>query len=322
MRDVMKSKNSDSQLLSATFEFLQPFFFCIPPYPQYFGFVDKDVVTKPHPPFPGTKLSVHHAAHTNIITTTDARSTILTLPSLPLSKDSKNSLQSFYVEITVKEVNESGIVYFGVIPRRILSLNSYSNERAKWLQECTFAESGHQFITQPFFQCYTCWPTTSGVGCCTRCVEVCHIGHDVEVSETTLVRSCYCDCGAGDAPSPCKLYPCSLVQGIKCTSTPAIHKSDISFNVNQPVGAFCDLQKQRYILTKNNHVIGDFVPMETSDMVPILVLYGSVQVEYNLGPHQKNDLKEFPLEAFCEGFRLPFPKCPSLKLSILSQQKW
>jgi len=38
-------------------------------------------------------------------------------------------------------------------------------------------------------------------GCCNVCAKRCHKGHDVVYGKNT---KCYCDCGDGSAPNPCK----------------------------------------------------------------------------------------------------------------------
>ena len=80
-------------------------------------------------------------------------------------------------------------------------------------------------MKQQFFWCITC-SADPGTGCCAACALACHDGHDVclpnsngraaeveEEDEKSIDNEptadhridCYCDCGAGGMPSPCKI---------------------------------------------------------------------------------------------------------------------
>ena len=65
---------------------------------------------------------------------------------------------------------------------------------------CSFATTGAEHKTQHFYHCYTC-NFVGSKGCCTVCARKCHQGHDVIYARSTR---CYCDCGDGTGPSPCK----------------------------------------------------------------------------------------------------------------------
>jgi len=62
--------------------------------------------------------------------------------------------------------------------------------------QCTFAQSGQQFVEQHWFQCYTCGLTDSR-GCCLSCVRLCHAGHDVVYAARSRF---FCDCGGENGP--------------------------------------------------------------------------------------------------------------------------
>lgn len=65
---------------------------------------------------------------------------------------------------------------------------------------CSFALTGPEHKPQHFYHCYTC-NLVGSKGCCTVCAKKCHKGHDVIYARNTR---CYCDCGDGAAPNPCK----------------------------------------------------------------------------------------------------------------------
>lgn len=65
---------------------------------------------------------------------------------------------------------------------------------------CTYAIYGVQHICQPFYNCTNC-AKNNDFGCCTACTKKCHKGHNFKLRENF---ECFCDCGAGSLPFPCK----------------------------------------------------------------------------------------------------------------------
>lgn len=66
---------------------------------------------------------------------------------------------------------------------------------------CTYTQSGESYLEQHWYYCYTCGLVDSK-GCCSACVNVCHVGHDVVYSGRSRF---FCDCGAGSGRgSSCK----------------------------------------------------------------------------------------------------------------------
>eukprot|EP01129_Flabellula_baltica_P001704 TRINITY_DN1163_c0_g1_i1.p1 TRINITY_DN1163_c0_g1~~TRINITY_DN1163_c0_g1_i1.p1 ORF type:complete len:285 (+),score=23.14 TRINITY_DN1163_c0_g1_i1:50-856(+) len=81
---------------------------------------------------------------------------------------------------------------------------------------CTFASHGRNFIVQDIFHCYTCRLTEDkNKGCCTKCSQTCHSGHDIRFFKKA---SFFCDCGSGDAVVPCRvLLPVSVTDQECCS---------------------------------------------------------------------------------------------------------
>jgi hypothetical protein len=69
---------------------------------------------------------------------------------------------------------------------------------------CTHLLTGRRFVRQKWYHCRTCFGQGNNLGCCEVCVRICHAGHDVSCGG---IGECYCDCGAGAAPSPCQRIP-------------------------------------------------------------------------------------------------------------------
>lgn len=81
---------------------------------------------------------------------------------------------------------------------------------------CTFGVTGKDYANQTWYHCRTCW-SGDNVGCCGACVLRCHAGHETAVAQTS---SFYCDCGAGEGPSPCQ---CLVVADTKDVPPEEIH---------------------------------------------------------------------------------------------------
>ena len=66
---------------------------------------------------------------------------------------------------------------------------------------CTFNVSGKNYIQQKSYRCLTCG-MHGNVTICQACADVCHAGHELEVTEYS---SSFCDCGCGSTSTTCKL---------------------------------------------------------------------------------------------------------------------
>jgi uncharacterized coiled-coil protein SlyX len=66
----------------------------------------------------------------------------------------------------------------------------------------TFATTGRKFVFQSAWSCRTCG-LVDRTGCCAACALICHDGHDVRFYGCPN-GGFFCDCGAGDAPRPCR----------------------------------------------------------------------------------------------------------------------
>jgi len=66
---------------------------------------------------------------------------------------------------------------------------------------CTFTLTQRHYVAQHYYMCHTC-QLIGGRGCCGSCARICHAGHQVEGPRPS--ESFFCDCGAGDGPTPCR----------------------------------------------------------------------------------------------------------------------
>eukprot|EP00455_Lapot_gusevi_P026672 TRINITY_DN2812_c0_g2_i1.p1 TRINITY_DN2812_c0_g2~~TRINITY_DN2812_c0_g2_i1.p1 ORF type:complete len:345 (+),score=102.93 TRINITY_DN2812_c0_g2_i1:76-1110(+) len=66
---------------------------------------------------------------------------------------------------------------------------------------CTFAYTQRNYADQKWYVCGTCQTRGATIGCCEACARLCHAGHNLVEQPATAF---YCDCGAGDYPTPCK----------------------------------------------------------------------------------------------------------------------
>ena len=72
-------------------------------------------------------------------------------------------------------------------------------------RQCTFLQTGREFVSQDIVLCNTCG-FQSGDCMCVPCSYFCHRHHDV--SEPSRTSSAYCDCGDGNSRFPqCLLVP-------------------------------------------------------------------------------------------------------------------
>ena len=70
---------------------------------------------------------------------------------------------------------------------------------------CTYISTEKQFVKQPFYSCYTCFPQPSNYyqyGCCYQCMKNCHRGHSVKFAG--IVKA-FCDCGLSCCIIKCKI---------------------------------------------------------------------------------------------------------------------
>lgn len=75
--------------------------------------------------------------------------------------------------------------------------------------KCTFTVTGERYAVQRFYECKTCKPfpvsgTRINRGCCAACANVCHAGHELSLSDSTLS---YCDCAPGHLGISCLCSP-------------------------------------------------------------------------------------------------------------------
>ncbi|KAJ3447793.1 e3 ubiquitin-protein ligase ubr4 [Anaeramoeba flamelloides] len=61
----------------------------------------------------------------------------------------------------------------------------------KHVEGCIYNKNQKNYIQTEWFQCKTCLPFNSSLGCCSECAKVCHKGHELE----RRYGQFYCDCG-------------------------------------------------------------------------------------------------------------------------------
>ena len=94
-------------------------------------------------------------------------------------------------------------------------------------RHCSFDQTGEEFSTQHWYNCYTCglmWDR----GCCNVCALICHDGHDVGYSRLSAF---FCDCGAESS----SFLNCSPCRCLKSSSNRLIEDSSMKHSSPQQV---------------------------------------------------------------------------------------
>lgn len=79
---------------------------------------------------------------------------------------------------------------------------------------CTFVNSGREYVSQYWLNCYTCRPGSTNMGVCLVCAMTCHAGHQLGNQDGEIGQlnhsTFFCDCGYGEfKPLKCKCIPIS-----------------------------------------------------------------------------------------------------------------